>query len=209
MLQKETVNKGTIELIAKLQSCDYLQGFVLARGTALALQIGHRQSIDIDLFSKESFKEDLLLQKLEKNFGFSVDMIDENTLKGSINNIKTDILTHPYKDVYEPHLFGNILLFGKEDIAAMIINAISVSGNRSKDFIDIYFLLDFFTIEQMIGFYLSKYSQRNPFHAIKSLIYFDDISTKDWPVMIKNPELRLSQVKKRIEEEANKYLQHL
>lgn len=209
MLPKEVVDKSTKDLIVKLQSYDYMHDFILAGGTALALQIGHRKSVDIDLFSKKSFNTDTLIQKLEKDFNFSTDLIDDNTLKGSINNIKTDILTHPYKDISEPFLFENILLFGKEDIAAMKINAISVSGSRSKDFIDIYFLLDFFTVEQMIGFYLAKYSQRNPFHAIKSLIYFNDISTKDWPVMIKTPSLRLSQVKKKIESEVNRYLKSL
>jgi len=209
MLPKEAVDKSTIDLIVQLQSHDYLDGFILAGGTALALQIGHRQSVDIDLFSKQGFDPGLLIQKLENDFNFSTDLIEENTLKGSIDNIKTDILTHSYKDVSDPLLIGNILLFGKEDIAAMKINAISVSGNRSKDFIDIYFLLDFFTIEQMVGFYLTKYSQRNPFHAIKSLIYFNDISTKDWPVMIKKPALRISQVKKKIEDEAHRYLKSL
>jgi len=209
MLPKEAVDKSTKDLIVKLQSYDYMHDFILAGGTALALQIGHRKSVDIDLFSKEGFNTDSLIQKLEKDFNFSTDLIDDNTLKGSINNIKTDILTHPYKDISEPLLFENILLFGKEDIAAMKINAISVSGSRSKDFIDIYFLLDLFTVEQMIGFYLAKYSQRNPFHAIKSLVYFNDISTKDWPVMIKKPTLRLSQVKKRIESEVNGYLKSL
>lgn len=163
----------------------------------------------IDLFSKEPFNTDILLQKLEKDFGFSADLIEENTLKGSIGNIKTDLLTHPYKDVSEPLSIGEVHLFAKEDIAAMKINAISVSGKRSKDFIDIYFLLDFFTIEQMIGFYIAKYPQRNPFHAIKSMVYFDDINMKDWPVMVDRRSLRLSQVKKRIEQEMNKYLKSI
>lgn len=206
MLPEKAVDKSTIDLIAKLQSRDYLHGFILAGGTALALQIGHRRSEDIDLFSKECFHAVKLLQKLEKDYKFSADLIDDDTLKGSIENIKTDILTHPYKDVSEPILIGDIRLFAKEDIAAMKINAISVSGKRSKDFIDIYFLLDFFTIEQMIGFYIDKYPQRNPFHAIKSLVYFNDISTKDWPVMIERRSLRLTQVKKRIEQEMSKYL---
>lgn len=209
MSSEKAVDKSTIELIIKLQACDYLQGFILAGGTSLALQIGHRKSEDIDLFSKEPFNTDILLQKLEKDFGFSADLIEENTLKGSIGNIKTDLLTHPYKDVSEPLSIGEVHLFAKEDIAAMKINAISVSGKRSKDFIDIYFLLDFFTIEQMIGFFIAKYPQRNPFHAIKSMVYFDDINMKDWPVMVDRRSLRLSQVKKRIEQEMNKYLKSI
>lgn len=209
MSPEKAVDKSTIDLIIKLQACDYLQGFILAGGTALALQIGHRKSEDIDLFSKEPFNTDIVLQKLEKDFGFSADLIEENTLKGSIGNIKTDLLTHPYKDVFEPLSIGEVHLFAKEDIAAMKINAISVSGKRSKDFIDIYFLLDFFTIEQMIGFYIAKYPQRNPFHAIKSLVYFNDINIKDWPVMVDRRSLRLSQVKKRIGQEMNKYLKSI
>jgi len=86
-----------------------------------------------------------------------------------------------------------------EDIAAMKLNAITGNGTRSKDFIDIYFLLKQYSVEDMLHFYNTKYSTRNQLHVIKSLIYFNDIDTKDWPVMILEKKLNLAKVKKSIE----------
>lgn len=69
MLHQETVATGTLDLIRQLMKEDKLQDFKLAGGTALALQIGHRVSIDIDLFSPKSFEVGQLAQHLEKNYG--------------------------------------------------------------------------------------------------------------------------------------------
>ena len=55
MLHHEAVDTPTLELIKSLQDKEYLNGFYLVGGTALAMQLGHRKSIDIDLFSNFSF----------------------------------------------------------------------------------------------------------------------------------------------------------
>lgn len=83
----------------------------------------------------------------------------------------------------------------------MKLNAISISGQRSKDFIDIYYALHHFSITEIISFYAEKYKQLNPTHVIKSLIYFDDVDLTDWPVMIKDPDLKWDTVKERIKSE--------
>jgi hypothetical protein len=75
-------------------------------------------------------------------------------------------------------------ILSKQDIAAMKLNAIAGNGTRSKDFIDVYFLLKEFSVQQLLSFYQTKYSQRNSLHVLKSLIYFDDISMADWPEMV-------------------------
>jgi hypothetical protein len=91
-----------------------------------------------------------------------------------------------------------VRLFSIEDIAAMKMNDIEGNGTRSKDFIDIYFILKQFLIADILGFYATKYSMRNRLHAIKSLNYFDDISINDWPDLILEKKLILSKVKKTI-----------
>lgn len=93
MLQKETVNKATLELLKSLIDFPGLKDFFLVGGTALSLQIGHRISVDIDLFSLNSFDDESLLVQMEKEFGFVLDFRSANTLKGEINGIKVDLIT--------------------------------------------------------------------------------------------------------------------
>jgi hypothetical protein len=87
------------------------------------------------------------------------------------------------------------------DIIAMKLNAIATSGQRSKGFIDIYYLLTEYKLERMLDYYREKYSQENTTFLLKSLIYFDDVDLAGWPVLLKNPKLKWTDVKKRIEKE--------
>ena len=199
MLQKNTIHKSSLELLKKLQTDSELNEFHLAGGTSLALQIGHRKSIDLDLFSQTNFDVNYLLEYLEQNYNFKSDYTAQNTLKGSINNIKIDLICHKYSLVKPILKIENTRLYSIEDIAAMKLNAIAGNGTRSKDFIDIYFLLKKYSVKELLNFYKKKYKVRNLLHILKSLNYFDDINTQDWPEMILEKNLLLSNVKKYIE----------
>ena len=87
MLQKSAAEASTLELIRRLQNDEKLAGFYLAGGTALALFLGHRRSVDIDLFTLEDFDTRYLLEHLEHLYGFSMQYITQNTLKGTISGI--------------------------------------------------------------------------------------------------------------------------
>jgi len=198
MFYKETVDTATLELIQKLQSTEYLRNFYLVGGTALSLQLGHRKSIDIDLFSNFNFDAQLLLEQISFDFHFKVFFSEKNTLKGSINNIKVDILAHRYQYIAETTIIDNISILSLQDIAAMKLNAVSTSGQRVKDFIDIFYLLEKFELNEIIDFYKKKYNQDNDINILKSLVYFDDVDLTDWPVMVKNDKLSWTIVKKKL-----------
>jgi len=119
-----------------------------------------------------------------------------NTIKGSIENINVDIIAHKYPLLNKPTEIDGILLLSEPDIIAMKLNAISVSGQRSKDFIDIFFAMenDRYLIADMLKFYQTKYNQSGEMHVLKSLIYFDDVDLSDWPVLLKKPGLKWSEV---------------
>jgi hypothetical protein len=87
----------------------------------------------------------------------------------------------------------------------MKLNAISTSGQRIKDFIDIYFLLDKYDLKSMLSFYLGKYNQKNDLLVLKSLIYFDDTEESEWPVMIREPALKWKDVKRKIQKRVLDY----
>lgn len=195
-----------LETIRKLSATDYLSNFCLVGGTALALYMGHRKSIDIDLFSTLQFNAAKILENLERDYRFSLDHMEKNTLSGSIKGIKVDLITHAYPELEIQKTTDGIRISGIRDIAAMKINAISVSGERVKDFIDIYYLLDSFSIAELLQLYGRKYSHRNPMHAIKSLVYFDNIDQSDWPELISEPDLKWETIKTRIERACNRYI---
>lgn len=198
MLCKEAVRPSTLELIKSLQSQSYLEGFYLVGGTALALYYGHRESIDIDLFTNTALNTEYLQDKLITDFSFQLTYVSNQTLKGSVAEVKVDLISHAYPYIGPSFHESGLTLLSEQDIIAMKLNAISISGQRSKDFVDIYYALNNFSLADIISFYAEKYKQLNTAHVLKSLIYFDDVDLTDWPVLIKDPNLQWDTVKQRI-----------
>lgn len=120
-------------------------------------------------------------ENLSADFPFKLLFYAENTIKGSIGPVQVDILAHRYPFVYEPQIIENIGMLSVQDIIAMKLNAIAVSGQRVKDFIDIYFLLEVYSMEEMIAFY-KKNPQYNEVNVLKSLTWFDDVGLSEGPV---------------------------
>lgn len=179
MLQKQTIGKGTLGLLKKLMKEPELNQFVLVGGTALALQIGHRKSIDLDFFSKEKFDQNLINDFLVEKYNFQTTNINNAILNGFIGDIKIDFVPHQYKYVSPPLVKNSIRLSSLEDISAMKLNAIVRSGQRLKDFVDIAYLSSIFTLNQMLDFYVIKYPNSNKIIAVKALGYFDDINHEE------------------------------
>lgn len=209
MLQKEVIEPSTLQLLKVLQADSMFAQFHLAGGTGLALQLGHRLSVDLDLFSLTPFDSDFYLEYLEKSYQFALDFSASSTLKGSIKGIKVDFIAHSYNLIVPVVETDQVRIYSLADIAAMKVNAIAGNGTRSKDFVDLYFLLDQFSITQMLGFYETKYKDRNTFHALKSLNYFDEVDLADWPVLIKNKKVTWDKVKTTIDKYCREYLKSL
>lgn len=205
MLHTQTVDVSTLELLKSLQQKEYLNDFFLVGVTALALYYGHRKSIDIDLFTNQAFDASWLLEQIQQDFPIQLHFTSTNTIKGSINNVKVDLIAHRYQYLEEPLIFDDYKLLSENDLIAMKLNAISVSGQRSKDFIDIYFALERHSIAEMISAYQKKYGQQGDMHVLKSLVFFDDVDLSDWPMLIKSPGLKWDKVKAKIEKEVLEY----
>ena len=201
MLHKDPfiVNPATLKLIQQLQALPELGEFYLVGGTALALQLGHRNSIDIDLFTKNDFTPEWLMKFLGQDFSIQSSFATKNTLLSIINDIKVDFICHAYPLVLPPITEEGITFLSLQDIAAMKMNAISNSGKRLKDFIDVYFLLEHFSLHEMIEFYTLKYPRFNPLIPLKAINYFDDIDPAIDPPKLRS-KLPLSKIKKRIQD---------
>lgn len=206
MLHTETVTSATLDLIYKLQNDSALNGFFLVGGTALSLQIGHRISVDIDFFTRDHFDQVHLTEYLEKSYRFKLHYSAQNTLKGYIGEVLVDLLRHDYPYVMDPVGIEGVRMLSKQDIAAFKVNAITGSGTRAKDFVDIYFLLKEFSFSEIINFYNTKYVQRNDYHAVKSLVYFNDIDPASWPNLILEKNLTLAKLKSTIVKHRDRFL---
>jgi len=199
MPKQKAVSSSILELLKSLQDKDYLDGFYLVGGTALALHYNHRVSVDIDLFSNFSFQSEQLLERIQHDYDYQLFSTSENTLKGHIKGVNVDLIAHRYPYLYKPEKIQGIYSLSMPDIIAMKLNAISISGQRVKDFIDIYYALEHYAVSEMINFYQTKYNQNSSAHVIKSLIYFEDVNVSDWPVIIKDPGLKWADVQRFIE----------
>jgi hypothetical protein len=210
MLHTKTVEPSTLDLLKSLQHREYLKGFNLVGGTALALYLGHRISLDIDLFSDFNFDVSQMIELIQYDYPLQIYNTSTNTIKGSINRINIDIIAHRYPSLNEPIVEDGIRIMSEPDIIAMKLNAISTSGQRSKDFIDIYFVLEEqrYGMADMIRFYQMKYNQEGDMHVLKSLVYFEDVDLSEWPVIIKAPKLKWSAVTARLEKEVLRFIEN-
>lgn len=176
MLYKETVAPATLELLKSLMDDEQLQAFVLVGGTSLALQVGHRVSVDLDLFSTCPFEESELNEYLMRRYGLETDFLARSTVKGEIGGVQIDCLSHAYPLVGNVNVYENIRLASLQDIAALKLNAISGNGTRIKDFIDIAYLSEYLSLNEMLGAYRQKYRTFNALIPVKALTFFDEIN---------------------------------
>ena len=210
MLQYTAVYPKTLELLKKLMQEKCLKPFSLVGGTALALQLGHRISVDLDLFADIDFEPQQILSELRKNYKLELVTEFENSVINKIefpnnsnNYIKIDIIKYPYPLIEKVLEIDGIRMLSKEDIIPMKLSAI---GNRGlkKDFYDIYFLLKEFTLKEMFDLFKKKFPNVNYFHVVKSLGYFEDADTEINPIMIK--KVSWEEVKKEIQEQIKLFL---
>lgn len=199
MLHKQTVSPKLLELIEILMQIEAFSDFNLVGGTALALQIGHRVSIDIDLFGTSEINEIEFNEELSQLGKIHLIKKSKNILIYNINGIKVDFVNYNYPLLERPLKVDNIRLASLKDIGAMKLNAISGRGSR-KDFIDLYFLLNFFSLDEILNFYNEKYIDGSEFLVLKSLQYFDDAENEDFPAM--SQQISWEAVKTRIIKEA-------
>ena len=175
MLQTATVAPSTLELLSKLQSETVLGSTRLVGGTALSLQIGHRKSDDLDLFSTETLDGLAVQELLVGKYGFIPSVITENTLIGFIHGVKIDVIFHPFPWLEEALEEDGFRIAAKDDIAAMKMHAIINSGKRPKDFVDIAFLSMYFSYNEIKQLLLKRYPAYDPLMADRAMVYFGDI----------------------------------
>lgn len=199
MLYKETVSKEMWELLQRLMKDEKLTDYVLVGGTALALSLGHRLSVDIDLFTTKDFDSEMMLKYLQNVYGAKEEesRLESNTVLTYIEDIKVDIITHNYPLLNSVENTEGVRMISNEDIGAMKLHAIFQSGQRLKDFVDMYFLLE----HNPLKFYLEAYERKyggNVFWAKHALSYFGNIRTEYDVSLVKGKEKSWTKMSERL-----------
>lgn len=187
MLSYKTVEPNTLELLKKLIKEDFLKESRLVGGTALALQYGHRMSIDLDFFGIIE-DDNLSIRETLSNIGPLSVIKESKSIKiYLIDGIKVDFVSYKYAWIDSAIEESEIRLASPKDIAAMKINAIEGRGTK-KDFIDMYYLLQHYSLEDILDFYAQKYPEHSQFRALMSLSYFEDAEEQFMPKMFSDIE---------------------
>lgn len=200
MLYKETVTQEMWELLQRLMKDEKLKEHVLVGGTALALRLGHRLSVDIDLFTTKGFNSQMMLKYLHNTYGANREesRFFPNTVLTHIDDIKVDIVTHNYPLLNSVETTEGVRMISNEDIGAMKLHAIHQSGNRYKDFVDMYFMLE----QEPLKFYLQAYQRKydkDPYWASKGLNTYDKITTFEGVNVLKEKDQNWKNIQKRLE----------
>lgn len=156
----------------------FKKDFYLAGGTGLALQLGHRDSIDFDFFSKKNIDTIKLFSKIKKVFkGHKILKVQEekNTLTVFIDeNIKLSFFAYDYKLINDPVKEPYFNIASIFDIACMKLSVI-VSRATIKDYIDLYFILKEIPLENILKDLNKKFPDLDINLVLKSLVYFKDL----------------------------------
>jgi hypothetical protein len=162
--------------------------FYLVGGTALALQVGHRQSMDFDWFIPKLGDPETLFKRLKSlNIVFEIQSISYETVYLNIDTIQMSFIGYEYPMLQPKVLWTDlgVHLAGMNDIACMKLSAIASRGSR-KDFLDLHYLIKhFLSLDDYLRLYMKKYKNRDIGHVVRSLVYFADAETEPDIKMIK------------------------
>ncbi len=170
----------------------------MAGGTALALQIGHRISYDLDFFSNQDFQTESLISDIRKSgVPFQVISEAEGTLMAEVGGVKVSLFKYEYEFMEKTIPFQGIELAGIMDIAAMKVIAISQRGTK-RDFVDLYVILQEMPFHRIAEHMIRRFGKEriNPVHIGKSLVYFSDADSDPEPAYLKGKELDWERIKR-------------
>lgn len=185
--------------------------FSLAGGTALALYLGHRRSVDFDWFTAKRMPDALRLALQVQGYGIRlmVKQVDQGTLLASVSGVRTSFFEYRYPTLTAPVPLKShgCLVASLDDIACMKLSAIAQRGTK-RDFVDVFALLEAHsTLDRMLVLYRQKYSTADVLHVLQALAYFDDADTQRMPSMLWDVEWPL--IKDRIRRATRRLAQKL
>ena len=204
MLRKEAVVPEMLEIIKQLQSNTLFDNHILVGGTALALQLGHRTSTDIDLFTKKKQKHDEIIKYIRNGYKDNKILIaNDDFIRIIINDIKVEMVCYEERTLENYKEEEGIKLYGIDDIAVMKLETI-LKRTEPRDFIDMAYLLKEKTLNDIFENYKYVFGSISPLYIKRALLVKsknfkdnewlvggikmlrNDIAPKDVPLVIEN-----------------------
>jgi hypothetical protein len=184
----ETVTPQMVSLLAWLGSRKFLRRFYLGGGTALALQLGHRRSVDLDFFSEtdqvhRQTREEIISILAKRNCRV-IENADGNLLLLA-DDIHVGFFSYGYVLLDSGPEFRNIQLASLLDLGLMKLDALMGRGSR-KDFIDLYVLCQAIPLDTLLQAGNKKYPQMRDFAimTVESLVSFENADRDVTPELL-------------------------
>jgi len=187
-LHPKVLSKNAWELVRRLVGHGLLEGWVLAGDTGLALQFGHRYSEDLDLFRRETFDPQFMLDELAKLGQVVVQARSPGTLHAVIDGVRMSFLEAQADFLFPGTPYRGMIVADPSDIAVMKLIAIGGRGSR-KDFVDLFFLFrNGITLDSAFKMLRRRFRgiDYNEYHLRKALVYFADAESEPMPSMIRD-----------------------
>lgn len=201
----EILNKDQKRIFPQLKFLTN-QGFYLAGGTALALQLKHRTSLDFDFYTRNHFSSKELLSALKKAFPEKIEEISsaEDTLFVRIDKVSSSFFWYKYRLISPLVKTSGPSLASLGDIAAMKLIALTTRA-RIRDYIDIFFLIKELGLPKMFAAARKKYPLFNPYIVRRALTFFNDIEQDEGRIEILDKNFSWEKAKEKIFAEVKKY----
>lgn len=197
-MHRECFSENGWKILSSLKDIFNKHNAVLAGGTALALRLGHRISMDLDFFTGSDFDTDRLISEIRKK-GQTFRLISEGDgyFLIEVDAIKISMFKYEYPFIEKPVTYEGIKVAGILDIASMKVIAISQRGTK-RDFVDLYFILQDMPFHKIAEHMVRRFGKEriNPIHIGKSFVYFSDAESHPEPEFLKGKSVSWDQVKK-------------
>jgi hypothetical protein len=185
----EVLGRGQRGVLRRLGPLAEARGFYLAGGTALALQLGHRRSVDFDWFTSHPLADPMgLARQIQADAGIAleVDATERGTLHGRLSGVRVSFLEYRYPllaELIRP-LSVATPLASLADIGCMKLSALAQRGAR-KDFVDVYALGLRMPLAELLRCYRKKFGVSDIGHVLTALTYFEDADLERPPHMLR------------------------
>jgi hypothetical protein len=182
---REVITPQVERTLHDLRSLGALERCYLARGTGLALHLGHRRSQDLDFFSRDAMDPEALIRRMKPLAGFALAAQAPDTLHVAVQGTKASFLSYPYPVLFPPAAFQGVNVADPRDIACMKLSATASRGTK-RDFIDLYVTSKQYGLAQVLEWFRQKYADVNPSltHLLKSLTWFEDAEKDPMPDLL-------------------------
>ena len=205
MAYTHTVKPILVSTLKTLTELDFLNNFYLVGGTGLALQLGHRDSVDIDLFTHEPFDTVELANQLSQHLGdaFMQQSSNKSMLFCFVNEVKVDFVNTRIPLLFPTDLNDGFRIAQVKDIALLKFQAIMGRGGK-KDFIDLYVLLQQYPLAELVELFSRKYPNTAVPQLLMSMTYFEDAEADAMPKLYINATW--PQIKSFIQQQVTAYI---